>query len=439
MRHASAAVDERRKTDDREAIAVAVARHAAETNGVLIDPAESLRLAMAAWQEFSDLEQTRAGVYLMSVIGQAHSSLADQVHSLEWADRYLPIAERLDDLGLTTRGIQRRGLGLMFTGRPREGITLLRGAHQLAIVNDLADIERGCRVLLTFYEQWGEPAAGLALGREGIEIGRKRGSRAYQYAMIGNAAWCAMRVGEWDWAMTVLDEWLEAELVETFQFEFLIDRAFIRALRGVDVAAEVEAAANIISKVTDPQYGSYVEHAYALASLAAGDYPAAIEHAEEAATLTRYFSPLALPVGARAALWAGDAATAQRLLDREVATAYTGATLQVDRARIAAGIAALEGRGAEALTGFLDAIRAYEGMSLPFEAAAAAVDMAVVLPDAVGGSPAAAAAIASGRETLTRLGAKPFLDRLDAALAVRGQGAMAARGAVGELVPAKRN
>ena len=31
---------------------------------------------------------------------------------------------------------------------------------------------------MTFYEQWGEPAAGLALAREGLEIGRRRGSRA---------------------------------------------------------------------------------------------------------------------------------------------------------------------------------------------------------------------------------------------------------------------
>jgi len=121
-------------------------------------------------------------------------------------------------------------------------------------------------------------------------------------------------------------------------------------------------------------------------------------------------------VGARAALWAGDAATARRLLDAETATAFWGPVLEVDRSRIAAGIAALEGRP-EALAGFLDAVRAYDGLALPFEAAAAAVDMAVTLPDAASSSGAAAAAVATARETLTRLGAKPFLDRLDAATA----------------------
>src|ERR687890_2458359 len=106
-----------------------------------------------------------------------------------------------------------------------------------------------------------------------------------------------------------------------------------------------------------------------------------------------------MPVGERAALWAGDAATAQRLLDTEQATAYWGPALEVDRARTVAGIAALEGRGPEALEGFLNAIRAYEQLGLPFEAAAAAVDLAVTLPGAADSSPTAAAAISAARET----------------------------------------
>src|ERR1041385_9083462 len=154
--------------------------------------------------------------------------------------------------------------------------------------------------------------AGAPTRREGIGLGRRRGSRSYQYTMIGNTAWCAMRVGEWDWALTILDEWLEIDMEELYRFEFLIDRAFIRALRGIDVTAEIGAANRLIGTVTDPQYGSYVSHALALASLASGDYRAAVEHAELAADVTRYFTSLSLPVGARAALWAGDAAPARR-------------------------------------------------------------------------------------------------------------------------------
>ena len=89
---------------------------------------------------------------------------------------------------------------------------LLRGMHQLAAANDLPAIELNGRILLTYYEQWGEPAAGLALGREGLEIGRRLGSRAYGVQLVGNTAICALRVGEWDWVDGVIDEWLELDV-----------------------------------------------------------------------------------------------------------------------------------------------------------------------------------------------------------------------------------
>ncbi len=52
---------------------------------------------------------------------------------------------------------------------------------------------------------------------------------------------------------------------------------------------------------------------------------------------------------------------------------------------------------------------------MPFEEAACAVDMAVLLPSAERESPLAESAIAAARETLTRLGAAPWLERLDSA------------------------
>jgi hypothetical protein len=58
-------------------------------------------------------------------------------------------------------------------------------------------------------------------------------------------------------------------------------------------------------------------------------------------------------------------------------------------------------------------LRAYAQLGLAFEEAATAVDLAVVLPTAERESPVAAAAVASARETLTRLGAMPFLNRLE--------------------------
>ena len=123
--------------------------------------------------------------------------------ALVWMDRLLPIAERLSLLEDTISGLIRRGTTLLTLGRPREGMIVMRGVHQLAIANDVRDLELNARVLMTFFEQWGEPAAGVALGREGLEIGRRLGSRSYGFQMVGNTSiWtarscarCAARTG----------------------------------------------------------------------------------------------------------------------------------------------------------------------------------------------------------------------------------------------------
>jgi class 3 adenylate cyclase/tetratricopeptide (TPR) repeat protein len=417
LRHAIAAEREYRTTGDREATAIAVAIHAEALSTAKNDPVGALQLMEEAWAEFSDLEQTAAGVALMVGFMRAYRGLADNARALEWVDRLLPIAERLGDLGSIARGLQGRGISLLVAARPREGIILLRGAHDLALAHDLGDTELSSRVLLTFYEQWGDPAAGLALGREGTEVGRRKGSRAYSFQMVGNSVMAAIRTGEWEWAGQILEEWLDVAKDDTLWMELHFDRAVLNAHLGRDTAEDIEMGARLRAEATDPQFESYERLARAAAGLSQGDLDAAIEHAEQAAIITNYFHPLAIPVAARAALWNRDASTARRLLERPEMPWFSGPALDADRGRIRAGIAALEGRRPEALSGFLDAVRSYAQLGLTFDEAAATVDLAVLMPEAARESTAAADAIVAARETLTRLGAAPYLARLEEAAA----------------------
>ena len=109
VRHAEAAVLERRRTQDREAIALAIADHARAVRFTLSDPEGALSILDAAWAEFSDLEHTHSGVELMSGIASAHSGRNDVTHAAAWTERYLPIAELLGLLAPTTRGMIPRG------------------------------------------------------------------------------------------------------------------------------------------------------------------------------------------------------------------------------------------------------------------------------------------------------------------------------------------
>jgi septal ring factor EnvC (AmiA/AmiB activator) len=98
-----------------------------------------------------------------------------------------------------------------------------------------------------------------------------------------------------------------------------------------------------------------------------------------------------------------------------------------------AGIAALEGRRAEALAAFLDALHAYQELGLQFDEAAAAVDLAVLLPGIAQESAAAADAIAAARDTLTKLGAAPFLASLEHALGTTSGGGSKRTGATARV------
>jgi class 3 adenylate cyclase/predicted ATPase len=417
IRHAEAAVQERRRAGDREAIALAVAEQARAITWWLGDPESARTFASESWEEFSDLEQTPAGVALMQRVAWTYLNQDDAGGAMTWWDRLLPIAERLGLLEGTADGILGRGESLLRTGRPREGMVLLRGAHQLAIANDLRDAELGARVLLTYHEQWGEPAVGLALAREGLEIGRRRGSRRYGSWMVENGCICALRTGDWDWVAGLLDEWLALESATIVWAESFVDRAILRSLRGEDAAADIAEAARIRLEVavSGNEFEPYGLWAGAWAAFAGGRPDEVRRLGERAAELMMAsLAPLVCPLMARSALWAGDgpgAASALAILD---ASAHVGAALAADRLVVRAGIDALEGRGPAALAGYREALRAYRKLGLAFDEAAAAVDMAVLLPSPERDAPDVATAIAAARSTLERLGARPFLARLDA-------------------------
>jgi class 3 adenylate cyclase len=416
-RHAEGAVAERRRTDDRVAIARAIARHANVTSVILSDPATSLAMLQAAWEEFADLEETAVGIDLMMGLASALRWTNDFEGGLAWTERLLPIAERLGLLDGVARGLASRGVLLGFTGRPREGMILLRGAHQLALAHDLREPELRGRTLLTFYEQWGEPAAGLALAREGLQIGRRLGSRRYGFSMVGNAIICAIRVGEWDAAARLLDEWLAVATSSHQRAELYLDRAILDALRGEDGSGDIGEARRLLTEggVTDPQWEAYLRLSEAWGAFASGNRGEAARLAAEAIQATAYFAPLAWPLVIRSTLWSGDTTAAARAVDRLAASGFTGRALDADLVAARAGVAALDRRGADALAGYREALRGYRSLGLIFDEAAALVDVATLLPPAELALPEVATLLAPVRETLGRLGATPFIARLDSA------------------------
>ena len=96
-------------------------------------------------------------------------------------------------------------------------------------------------------------------------------------------------------------------------------------------------------------------------------------------------------------------------------TGVHGPAADLRRTTVQAGIAALDGRGSEAVTLFRVAREGFRDIGLPWEEALLGIDMATLLDPR---EPEVVAAAERSREILTGLRARPFLERLEAAMAV---------------------
>ena len=416
-RHAIGALAARRELGDRPDIAQATALYADTIFKFVNDRARVLDIVLPAWEEFSDLEETPAGVALMLAItgGYVH---ADDETVFTWLERLLPVAERLDLLPEIAAALARLASLLLRVGRPRQGLILLRGTNRLAVASGLVDVDRDTRTTLTFVEQFADPGAGLALAREGLDIAGRRGSLSYGFQMVGNAVSCAIRVGEWAWASALLDDWLGNEITGWFYTELFVDRAVLTALQGGDASADLLEAERLAESMSDtasdPQYVSYGRWGRAWAALTDGRLADARREAILATDATAYFTSIALPLAVRAALWAGETADAREIFARVEPFANRGPAIAYDLVSLRAGIAALEGRRADAIAGYREALRGWRSLGLAFDEAMTVVDLATLLAPTEGEMAEAGPAIEAARETLDRLGARWLIDRLDA-------------------------
>ena len=335
---------------------------------------------------------------------------------MSWLERILPVAERLDLLEETATALSKLAGALFRLDRQREAMIIMRGTHELAVANGLGDVDRNTRTSLTFYEQFDDPGAGLAMAREGLEIAARRGSISYGFLMVGNAFSSAFRIGEWSWATALLEEWLEREVTGGFFLELYVDRAVLAAARGIDPEPDLVAATTLLPMVeSDTQYTSYIRWGRAWQAFVTGRLADARREAEAAVEATGYFLPIALPLAARAALWDGDIRAARELVGRLDASVVRGLAIGFDRITLRAGLAAREGRRADAVAGYREALRGWRQLGCAFDEAMAALDIALLLAPTEREMAEAPAAIQATRETFSRLGATPLLAQLDLA------------------------
>jgi hypothetical protein len=203
----------------------------------------------------------------------------------------------------------------------------------------------------------------------------------------------------------------------------------IALLRGETTLPEVEARyADSLDDVQDNDLASNAIDMRAWGAFSDGRFDEAASSWMEMADLSALNAPYVLPRAAGMALLARDPTLARLAFDRMVATGAHGRAIDLDKAAIRAGLAALDGSTQEAIAGFRTAIAGWRDLGLPWDEALTSILFVRLVGT---GSPEARAAADAARTILEGLGARRVLDILDASLAEAGRGASdAARPAV---------
>jgi tetratricopeptide (TPR) repeat protein len=372
----------------------------------------AIELLEPASVRFADLAADPAVIRLDGQLARAYFFKEDHARAAEIADRVLAAAELADLVDIVSDTLITKGSALRYLRRYHEGLGLIEVGKELAEKHGLlTTVHRGLNNLASFASD-DDPRFALAAAREGLAITQRLGTRPFQ--LLDNAVTAALRTGDWDWAMAELDDRRSVETDLLARSVVLSDLHSFVCLRGeptADLRAELEALVEGESETT--VIGTPIHWARAIEAFAAEHYGDARAHVHKVAISFPQDSGEAHLFAARAALWGGDAAGAIADLAEVDATGRRGRALDNDRAVIRAGIAALEGRTAESLAEYRQALRTWRDLGCPWDEALCGIDMATLLDPS---EPEVQAAAASAREILTRLGARPFLERLDAAL-----------------------
>ena len=408
--HLRRAIELRRAGGDR----IGVARTTGALGRALLTARNgdiALEILEAANAEFADLSDEPVMAALGGQLARAYFLTGNARRAIEVAERVLEVAEHADLIPVVADTLVTKGSSLETTGRSAEGMALLRAGQALAETHGLADVLLRALGNLGSAESARDPRRALEIGREGLAVMRRLGTRFGMSNVFYNAAFAAMRVGEWDWAIRELEATLAEDLETSDRAEILeLDLAF-RAYRGDPTGEMAEELERLLGDATDPYRIATLHLARADAAFAAGRFRDARAAWRQAFEIVRY--DIELTWMARAALWDGDADAAREdLLELDRGGAH-GPALEADRTSIRAGLAALTGRAGDALGEYRDAMRAWRDLGLAWDEALCAIGMATLLDPA---EPEVLAAAESGREILARLGARPFLDRLEAAM-----------------------
>ncbi|HUQ44969.1 MAG TPA: adenylate/guanylate cyclase domain-containing protein [Candidatus Limnocylindria bacterium] len=362
--------------------------------------------------EVADLRETPDGIAIDMILARAHWLRDEPQTALQITDRVLALAERLDLVPIVAETMLIRGGSLCDMGRTYEGLAVMDGAVRLADSQGLVAIATRGRNSLMGYLAAREPRAAAELAQAGLAEARRVGDRATVNRMIANASEVWLWIGEWPTARHEIDELLGGSLGREDRLFGLGNRAILKAYVGEEFSGDLTEIETLVAGELDGNVANVASGTRAAINLASGAFQSARLEAMLTARLSPFNAPPALSLAGHAAAWDRDLAALEEVLQLHIATAAHGGNIDLRRAAMAAGIAALQGRREEAVNSFRDSIEGLRSLDSRLEWVMTVLDLVATV-----GPTALPEAVQAARSELARLNATTLLERLEALIA----------------------
>jgi tetratricopeptide (TPR) repeat protein len=394
---------------DRDSLALLTARRALSLL-MQLKSAEADEVLVPAVSEFTDVS-----AYPLAQLQLARARvLYAQTEYRKCLEVLEPLLESAERNGFTTvvaDALMQRGISLLAVGRRREAWGVVRASRdlgeELGNTNIVLRAVGNIANILTELDL----TESLSVSREQLTLARKAGQRGPLLFGAGNFVYTAFLTGEWDAAIEMLEEHLDADMPSRERLLLLNNGLIVRASRG-EAIDEGLAEMERLGKEMSGHWHFYVADPSANRALARSDAKAAAEHFLEIAqddegTANEYYYRAARPQA-----WLGDVDKVREYSKRVEAFGGYGPVFAGRRQSLAANVSALEGRTAEALALYRESLRNFKSAKAVYDEAMVGLDMAKLLDPA---ESEVAAVIESTRQIFERLGAKPYLEQLAAA------------------------
>jgi class 3 adenylate cyclase len=399
-----------RRLNNRPALVrTAAARIRALLSGRRMDIAGPL--INQALVEFADLLRSPDGLRLRSQAARLEQLLGTYARAVELIDPVLADAELGAENLVLADALVTKGTSLSSLSRFREGVTLVEAGRQLAEASGFHGVHARAVNNILVIQMDSDANQAWDTAKAGVALSRRLGQLNFLHTFVGAASEAGMRLGEWDASLEQLEDSLAESTDQTTKRILIKNILNLLALRGErrdDLYAELmqaEWADPTLERVLVPE-------AKGFAAIADGDLAEAERLFLEIATDTA--SPTGFLIPGHLAIWRGDADAALRYRDSIPGGSHRGGTLQLTYEALTAAATGLRGERRAAITQYQAVSERLVARNVVFDDCLLAISMVY----AVGlDEPAVAEGVDRARATLTKLGSRPLLDQLDAAIA----------------------